>query len=166
MAASGNAKATWQVLPHDAVVSIAGVKLTPAGWITLGPTPTAAVAISREITVASDHTDVILRSLQRKLDGKRSQCPPGHQTILVLKSGQHRVTSESIIHLLRERIWPNPAYRWLTGCAVFSTRDRFDTGTEHSNLQLSENPNAMVPVSASLRELYTGCRDFHLHGSP
>ncbi|WP_420627828.1 hypothetical protein [Candidatus Leptofilum sp.] len=112
--------------------------------------------------VKENHDELFLKSLRNTLNKKRSQRAKSLPYLLVLGLSHYSITVEGVMTAVRERIWPNPNYEWLTGLLIFTPASGFLESDPLPTLNYSFNPNARIPPTEALNEMLKNDARFHL----
>ena len=100
--------------------------------------------------------------MRNTLNRKREQGSKAHPYLLALGLGHYSIQVDGVMAALRERIWPNPKYNWLTGLLIFTPAPGFLKDDPSPILNYSFNPNAEVAPTESLIKLLENNERFHL----
>jgi hypothetical protein len=123
---------------------------------------THAIVVARHLLVASDPSDLVLKSLRNTLDSKRDQRPPSGPYVIAMKLGHHRLLADGVRALLTQRIWPNKQYGGIAAIMHFTSPSGFGATEPAHSLWLLPNPNARSPVPQSVIEAFEGTAQFHM----
>ncbi len=99
---------------------------------------------------------LLFNSLRNTLNRKQDQLPHHEPSLLILKLGHHRLLEDRLMNRVRERIWPNQQYNWLSGIGFFTPRRAFSPSDAEHRLNFHFNPAARCQVSQSLTSLFSG----------
>jgi len=120
------------------------------GIMLIGDTPNySMMAVKRQSGIAleaaiqaEDATEMIIKSLRNTLDRKRQQLKSDETQIIISKIAHPELTFPEMIGMINDRIWPNPAYKWLTGIVIYNPRRGFTPKDKPDFVALTINPKA------------------------
>jgi hypothetical protein len=117
--------------------------------------------ISTRPTLESEEVFIedMLTSLRNTLDKKRKQYRRAGwrgQTIVVMRLGHHRIDPLLVTNLLRQRIFPNRKYAFLTGVGLYLPQQTFNRGDSASSIHVILNPASEFPAHHELLKVING----------
>jgi hypothetical protein len=167
-------RAAWRPMLHfpdpdnidwDAVAANGGLPFTA------GPNIGQMFGYSINPCINEDDRNNALDSLRRSIDRKKRQRDPNLPHIvavsptfaqIAVSPSEFARTWDLFGPLIDERLWPNPKYQWLSGILEHNT-NRVAPAPELSYfVGYTPNPNATVPVPATVDRALKGEAEFHM----
>jgi hypothetical protein len=108
--------------------------------------------------------ELVLKSLKHKLKtDKRVQFPLRRQKpyLLAMKPGHFRLKGVELFKLIKESIWSDDDFDWISGVILFTSRQGFKNTDPSNEYNFFLNPNAVCPVDSSLEEKFQLGRKGH-----
>lgn len=136
------------------------------GYHTPGATMDIAAGFSTDIAapLPEDITranELLFKSIRTKLKEKHDQFPRNKQSFYIIKLGHWRLITDQFIELIRQRIWTNDDYRWITGIIFFKPRQGYSSMDKGSEFILITNPKAKCQASESFVSIFNDNAHFH-----
>jgi hypothetical protein len=112
----------------------------------------------------SAHDRFVFNSLTNTIARKRHQFRTEAPYVLAMQLGSRLLKEERIVDLIRNRIWPNAVYEWLSAICLFkpssvATPIDLPGPVAHyspSSASILVNPNAQTPIPTSLLSFLVG----------
>jgi hypothetical protein len=108
--------------------------------------------------------ELVLKSLKHKLKvDKRVQFPLRHQKpyLLAMKPGHYRLQGVGLFKLIKESIWSDDDFHWISGIILFTSRQGFKNTDASNEYIFFLNPNTVCPIDKSLEEKFQLGRKGH-----
>lgn len=103
----------------------------------------AAAVIETRLVIDSELNNLLLKSIRNTLKRKRAQFSLKSPFILIIKPGHRQISNSVLVTLLKERIWPNNEYSWISGVCLFTPRT-FTHKIYFPGLQFNDSLSSMV----------------------
>jgi len=135
------------------ISSFAGMVLSPGDKFRAIAASHASLALPSQEDVEKINK-LLFNTLCNKLKEKHKQFPPNQPSFLIMKIGHYALVKENMLRTFRDHIWTQNDYRWLSGVMLFTPQQGFSPKDSDPTLELSDNPRAKYPVSASFGSMF------------